>query len=443
MKIFFGVLLNKLVTLACKIFRKNGTQFPGAFVFDHVDPYILDFVKYPKTTICVTGSAGKGSACILIKHILEDAGYSVALNETGSNGISGCISMILNNCTLSGKFKKDILLLECDERHLKHVWHKKRPDIFLITNITRDQPTRNATPQNVFNDISDLITKSMHIVINADDPLLSRLRLTHKGKITTFGMDKMKDDITSPLLNNVDFAYCPICHKKLKYSYYHYGHLGNYKCPSGDYERGKVDFLATDVNLDKQNIKVNNNDVYINKNVIYAAYATLASYAVARVVGVEDKTICDSLNNDKVPNSLGKEFTYKDHKIIMLETKNENNLSYFQGCEYIKNQKGLRSVILGFERVSKRYKESDLSWLYDINFELLNNKEIDKIFIFGRFKYDLYTRMEYANIPKNKIVIVDDASQILDLAVEQTKGDIYTMIWYDMVETVLSKVGIK
>jgi hypothetical protein len=125
----------------------------------------------------------------------------------------------------------------------------------------------------------------------------------------------------------------------------------------------------------------------------------------------------------------------------MLETKNENNLSYYQGCKYIREQKGLKSVIMGFEKVSKRYKDSDLSWLYDINFELLNDKNIDKIFVFGRFKYNIATRLEFAGIERKKIVFIDDASQILDIAVQKTKGDIYTMIWYDMVDTVLSKVG--
>ena len=60
-----------------------------------------------------------------IKHILEDSGYSVALNESGSNGIIGSTTMILNNCSLKGKFKKDCLLLECDERHLKLVFKNR------------------------------------------------------------------------------------------------------------------------------------------------------------------------------------------------------------------------------------------------------------------------------------------------------------------------------
>ena len=117
---------------------------------------------------------------------------------------------------------------------------------------------------------------------------------------------------------------------------------------------------------------------------------------------------------------------------MMLETKNENNLSYYQSCEYIREQKGTKTVILGFENVSRRYKENDLSWLYDVNFELLNDDTIDKIFCIGRFRYDVKTRLEYARIDKNKLVLVDDLNNLLNLVETKSTGDIYTMVCFDM-----------
>lgn len=443
MKKFIAILLNKFITLICKLFKFNGTQFPGSIVYDYIDKDILSKIKYPKITIAVTGSAGKGSACQIIKKILEDQGLSVAINETGSNGINGSISMILNHCTLSGKFKNDVLLLECDERHLKYIWKKKKPNFLLITNITRDQPTRNSTLENVFNDINKVIDDSIHLIINGDDPLLTTLKYTHHGKITTFGMNNMKDDIKSPLLNNIDFAYCPICHKKLKYAYYHYGHLGDFKCLNCDFKRTNINYIASDIDLDNQKIKINKNEVFINQNVIYSAYATLAAYAVSNVVGIKEEKIISSLNKQQTSNRLRKERIYKKHKIITIEAKNENNLSYYQGCKYIVSQKGLKSIILGFDHVSKRYKDSDLSWLYDINFELLNDKSIDKIFLFGRFKYDLATRLEFAGISEDKIIFIDKIDNILDIVVKNTKADIYVYDVYKYINEFMDKVGEK
>ena len=78
----------------------------------------------------------------------------------------------------------------------------------------------------------------VHLIINADDPLVKALSINHKGKLTTYGLDKNNYSVKSKL-NNIDAQYCPICHSKLKYKFYQYGHIGCYKCPTGDFERGK------------------------------------------------------------------------------------------------------------------------------------------------------------------------------------------------------------
>ena len=241
MKIFLATLVNRFINFGCKLFGKNGTQLPGYWVLKIFGDDIVNYVKYPKYVIAVTGSSGKGTTCNLIKHILVDAGYSVALNEYGSNGLIGATTLIFNNLKLNGEFKKDVLLLECDERHLQFIFPKKKPTHLIITNLTRDQPVRNGTPEIIFKEINKAIDDSIHLIINADDPLVSRLKLTHKGKITTYGIDKTKHSFKKPTLNNVDFAYCPKCHEKLEYSYYHYGHLGNYKCPRCNFYRGVPD----------------------------------------------------------------------------------------------------------------------------------------------------------------------------------------------------------
>lgn len=432
MKVFLAVLINKFITFGCKLFGRNGSQLPGSYVLKFFGDDIISEIKFPKIVIAVTGSSGKGTTCSLIKHILIDAGYSVALNESGSNGIIGATTLIFNNTKLNGEFKKDVLLLECDERHLKLIFHKKKPTHLVITNLTRDQPARNGTPEIVFNDIKKAIDDSVHLIINADDPLVSRLKLTHQGKITTYGIDKTKHSYLKPTLNNVDFAYCPQCHQKLEYSYYHYGHLGNYKCPQCDFYRGTPDYLATNVNLEKETFNLDNKKISLNKNALYTVYATTAAYTLAKVLKIKDDKILYALNADKLASKRGKTLYIDNRPITMLETKNENNLSYYQSCEYIKEQKGLKTVILGFENVSRRYKENDLSWLYDVDFELLNDSNIDKIFCIGRFRYDVKTRLEYANIPAAQLVLVDDLNNLLSMVKTKSKGNIYTMVCFDM-----------
>ena len=370
----------------------------------------------------------------MIKHTLDDAGYKVAFNETGDNGVLGVTTTILNHCKLNGHMDCDVLLLECDERHLKLIFTKNKPTHLVITNLTRDQPTRNGNPIIVLNDIKKIITDDMELIINVDDPLVNRFKDIHHGKITTFGIAHISGDIKKPRLENVDFAYCPKCHKKLSYAYYHYGHLGLYSCKNNDFERGIPDFEASKVNLTKKELVIENTKINLDKNVIYAAYAATAAYTTLRTIGVSKESIAYALNKDTKEAKRGKSLEYKNHTITMLETKNENNLSYYQSCRYIKEQSGIKGVVLGFDYVSRRYKESDLSWLYDIDFELLNDDSIDKIFLIGRFKYDLATRLSYANIDPKKIILVNDTKELLNYLKEYKHQNIYTMVWTDVIK---------
>ena len=125
--------------------------------------------------------------------------------------------------------------------------------------------------------------------------------------------------------------------------------------------------------------------------------------------------------------------------VEMLESKNENNLSYLQSLNYINNYKGKKTIILGFDNVSRRYKFNDISWLYDVDFEILDMDNIDKIFCIGRFRYDVYNRLILAGIKEDKLILVDDIKSIISLVKEKSAGMIFTMVCFDMT-AVLKKL---
>jgi hypothetical protein len=81
-----------------------------------------------------------------------------------------------------------------------------------------------------------------------------------------------------------------------------------------------------------------------------------------------------------------------------------------------------------------------LSWLWDVEFELLNDKNIDKIFCIGRFRYDVITRLEFAGIDKNKIILIDDLNTLIKQVKDNSVGDIYTMVCFDMTANILKLI---
>ena len=431
MYISFLILLNRFITFVCKLFGYEASVFPGSIIYKF-DKNILHKLKYPKFVIGVSGSSGKGSTTEVIAHILETSGYNVCWNKSGSNGIFAVMTLLLNNTKLNRDFNHDILLLEMDERHIKLAFPF---DIFthmLITNITRDQPARNIHTNMIYNDIFATITDYTHLIINADDPILNKVKIHHKGKITTYGISKTTHSFKEMKVKSIEGAYCPKCSKKLKYDFYHYGHLGSYECPKCDFGRDLVDYEATDVKLDKKTFKIKGDTIHLNKDIIYAVYYTTAAYTLCREIGISKDKILYALNENSIKAKRGKIYSLDKREINMLESKNENALSYYQSLKYIIDRKGTKTVVLGFDNVSRRYKYNDLSWLWDVEFELLLRDDIDKIICIGRFKYDVATRLTYAGIPSNKLILVDNLNDLVNITKNKSKGNIFTMVCFDM-----------
>ncbi len=430
------IIISKTMTKICHIFKKNASVLPGYIAY-LLNNRVLDKVKYPRYVIVVTGSSGKGSTTALIAHILKTSGYKVVYNESGSNIINAITTLVLNHCNLFGKMTCDVLLLEADEKHL-HLFGKNKMTHLVLTNITRDQTARNGSPDLVYDSIIHCVDDQTTIILNADDPMLQKTKLQFPGKIITYGLAKTKDSLQSPQNKSIDNAYCPNCHKKLIYHYYHYGHLGSYYCRNCDFKRGKVDYEAQKVDLENQTMTIQKEEIHLSKNILYVAYATTAAYALCDTIHIDREKIKEALNQKSLSAKRGKEYTLAGKKVTMLESKNENPLSYYQSLKYITKEPGIKTVILGFDNVSRRYQENDLSWLWDVDFELLNDEKIDKILCIGRFKYDVLTRLSYANVPKEKCIIVENLNDIPAIT-KKTKGNIYTMVCFDMT-AILHKI---
>ncbi|MCI6763908.1 MurT ligase domain-containing protein [bacterium] len=437
MKLTLLIMLNKTITFICKLFKFEGSVFPASIV-RKFDKNILEKIKYPKYVVGVTGSSGKGSTTSMIAHILEVNGYKVVWNKSGSNVVNGTTTLILNNTKVfSHKMDCDFLLLEMDESYIKETFSKSTLTHLVVTNITRDQPARNGEPMFILNKIFNSIDEKTHLIINSDDAFVNRLKYLHKGEVTTYGIGKTKYSLKEPISNNVDAAYCPICHEKLVYKFYHYGHLGSYSCPNGDF-KNNIDIKAEKVDLEKQEMVINDNIIHLNKDVFFAVYYTLAAYSLCKVIGMEEVKIIHALNDEVLESKRLKSLKYHNREVDMLESKNENNLSYLQSLNYINNYKGKKTIILGFDNVSRRYKYNDISWLYDVDFEVLDLKNIDKILCIGRFRYDVYARLRLANIDEDKLVIVDNIKNISE-DLDKTEGTIFTMVCFDMT-AVLKKI---
>lgn len=430
MKLKLAIIIGRIVNILSKALGKSGSVIGGYYALK-IDKKLFKHVKYPKYIIGVTGSTGKTSLVELAADLMIDNNLKIAYNKAGSNIKNGIASLIIDNTKLNGVMDKDVLLMEIDEKNVKHITKYIKLTHLVLTNIARDQLVRGAHPEATLEEIGLNLSKETTLIINADDPLLMRYTLDNDVKAYYYGIEKTKYSTDKPILNNLDGTYCPICGNKLIYDFYHYNHIGSYKCSKCSFKRPKLDFIGTDINLEKYKMKLDKKEIKLPSNFFFSAYFTLGAYAVCNIVGIKKEDIIKKINDYNKTSRRDLSLPFKKYKARILLSKNETNVSYASSIRYALNETGDKTVVLGFDNVSRRYTENDISWLYDIEFELLKDKSIKEIIVFGRFRYDIVTRLNYAGI-KDNITILEDKESVLPTLNKNTNNNVYFMVYFDM-----------
>ena len=435
---FLGILIGKSIIKVMKLFKFNSSVYPG-YIVRKIFPNFLSKIKYPKLSIMVTGSSGKGSTTKIITKVLKDNGYSVTHNIEGSNLINAFTTTIIKASTLKGEVKSDALVFEVDERFLKAITKYIKPDYLVINNITRDQPPRQGSFDVVFDEIKKGLYDNMHLIVNGDDPITRKFSLYHKGPITYFGIDKTDMSFDKAINYTKDYLYCPKCKSKLEFEYYHYGSVGSYKCPTCDFKRDNISYNVT--NIDRKNMTITLNKKYkinINNYILFNIYNICATFAVSDLIKIKKENIINSINELALDKKIYNEFVINKRKYTVLNCKAENNATYNLSLIYTSLDKNKKTIVLGLREISRRYKHFDLSWVWDISFEILNN--VDKVICAGPYRYDFAVRMMYAGIKKENIILLEDLTNIKDVIETKTKGNVYGILNFDYVEPFINNI---
>lgn len=408
-----------------KVFNK-GSSLPGKIAL-RICPDILSLVKLPKHVIAVTGSNGKTSTVEMIAHILNENNLKVRYNKEGSNQIEGVTTLVLRNTTLSGKVTCDALVIESDERFARHTFKKIQPTFFVVTNLYRDQLTRNGHPEWVFDIIQEAIAPETKLILNADDPLVSAFGYHRTGTVY-FAM--LENQYSTPMSTSIynDGAYCPICKSKMKYDYFHFSHIGKYRCSTCEYIAPQPDHYVDTMDLSEGKFRIDGKyEIHLNFKSAYNVYNLLAAFTAASEIGVQPDRIAASLNNYLLTSGRVIRFHTQNHTGTLLISKHENSISYNQSLRYAIRQPGFNTVVIIVDAISRKYHTSETSWLWDIDFEILKSGSIAKIFLMGKYAFDLATRFEMLELPEDKVIRCIDIADGVKLLDETAQGEIYVV----------------
>ena len=441
MRLFLAVVVCKILRFIGGLVGK-GSSLPGQFALK-VCPDALGRVKLPPHIIAVTGSNGKTSTVEMTAAILKADGRRVVYNKEGSNQIEGVATLILSNCSLRGRMRGDVLLLESDERYARHTFRWFHPTHFVITNLYRDQLTRNGHPEWVFDAIRAAVFPETTLVLNADDPLVSCFARDHDpDKVKWFGLDECPADTREHRGVYHDGARCPVCRGRMEYSCYHYAHIGHYACPACGHRRHDTDFTVTALDLNAGRLTINGEtDISLAFKSIYNVYNILAAWSVCALAGVDQAVMAGVINNYMLKNGRMITFRLGDHRGTLLTSKHENSVAYDTNLAYIAATDRPCTVLVIVDAISRKYFTGETSWLWDIDFDRLNCPQVQKVMLYGRYCNDLAVRFKYSQVPAGKVEVGESIATAAEYLKENGDEDVYVVTCFSDRDKLLEHVA--
>lgn len=377
---------------------KNGGNFLGKLAFAW-SPNIFTYFKVNCPVIAVTATNGKTMTNNAIGYVLKTDGKKVVSNIEGNNMETGILSTILKNCTLTGKIKADYLVFEVDEGYVPIVFKDFRLDTLVILDFFRDQLDRNGEVETLILKINEFLkTYTGNLVLNNDDPNVARLGKANpeNKNIYYFSVERYAY-ATDNEKEAGEGKFCPFCKTRLEYEYYQYSHIGKFKCPNCGYGNNPIYKQATNIDLKARTFKVDNISYKIRFNSIYNIYNFVAVISAVSLYDIDTAAIQKALSKFVLNNGRLEEVKINNIPTIINLAKNPT------GCNVslrILNEDDNEKELL-FVLNDNLADGFDVSWIWDINFNNLNN--VSRIITSGKRAYDIAIRIKTAGFDSNKI----------------------------------------
>jgi UDP-N-acetylmuramyl tripeptide synthase len=415
----------------------GGSAAPGYYALKIYPQLVSDLAsKLPKTVI-ITGTNGKTTTARMLAYFAENQGLKVLRNATGSNLERGVASTLIGSINvldllLGRKLQNyDLAIWELDEAAFNQVGPYLDPKIIVFLNVFRDQLDRYGEVDTVVKKWCQILpkfNKNTQILINGDDHNLLQLKKNFSGQIATFGVKDYKIE----------------GEKVIRQA-----------------EQEALTFEAKEVKaegLDKTSFKLIHNhkqtEVDLPLPGVYHIYNFLAAFGCVQNLGLPTETVFNNL--DKFSPAFGRvekiEFKSggQDHQGYIFLIKNPAGAT--QVFQTIKNEIKDNDHLL-FALNDNFADGKDVSWIWDANFELIQNLSRTKlkdfkIYISGTRAEDLAVRLKYAGFSQKSIKVEESLFKALEEAKKDLKnqGRLFILPTYTALlelQKILAKTKIK
>lgn len=406
--------------------RGGGTAAPG-LVADRIDPRLLGKIasQLNRGAVVVAGTNGKTTTSRIIADVLEADGARVVHNRSGSNLVRGVAAAFAESSSIFGRPNGDAGVIEADEAAFPEIVRRVQPKVVLLNNLFRDQLDRYGELHTIATKWKPAIASlppTSTVVVNADDPALAMLTENIAAKRITFGMRDIEYQLDE-IPHAADSIRCPVCDTALEYHALYLAHLGAWHCPKCGAKRPDLDLAGESLHLDgveRLTMTVAESGdgswpIEIGVPGLYNAYNALAASAVSRALGVNPATIAATMQAFRSAFGRIERLTYRNRKITIALVKNPVGFNEV-----------LRMLVTGGELTVPALiaindldaDGRDVSWLWDVDFELLA-AGATKLATAGIRGTDMANRLKYAGVETSRISSLgNDLDRALDAFVD-------------------------
>lgn len=403
----------------------RGSTYPGKLALQF-DKNILDSLAKDYEIVVVTGTNGKTLTTALTVGILKEAFGQVLTNPSGANMITGIVSSFLT--AKKGKSGKKIAVLEIDEASLPRITQYIKPSLFVFTNIFRDQMDRYGEIYTTYQLIIDGAKNAPEatILANGDSPLFASKELVNPVKYYGFNTEDHEPQLAH---YNTEGILCPKCQAILQYRLNTYANLGHYICLNCDFKRPELDYqltaLTKTTNVSSAFV-IDGQEYSINVGGLYNIYNALAAVSVAEFFGLSPEQIKAGFEKSRAVFGRQETFSIGDKSCTLVLIKNPVGAS--QALEMIKlaDYPFSLSVLL-----NANYADGiDTSWIWDANFELIQEMDITEINAGGVRHSEIARRLRVSGYDSSKISEKESLEEVMQAIEKQESKHAYILATY-------------
>ncbi len=408
--------------------RGGGTAAPG-LVADRLDPALLSKVaaRLPGGAVVVAGTNGKTTVSRMLADILEADGRRVAHNRSGSNLVRGVAAAFAERASLLGDPRADVGVIESDEAAFPEIVRRVRPRLVLLNNLFRDQLDRYGELNAIaarWRPALAALPAAATVVVNVDDPTLAEISEGLAARRLPFGLAEPDPrHHLAALPHAADAAVCRRCGHDLVYAALYSAHLGDWHCPNCGASRPPLAARGRDIHLDgvealrlavevvpapgpSQDGESEGRRLEIAVGVpgLYNAYNVVGAVAAASALGVAPATIVRALGGFRAAFGRIERVAFRGRTLVVALVKNPVG---FNETLRMLTGGGAGLAVPTLIAINDLDADGrDVSWLWDVDFEILAEGEAP-LATTGIRAADMATRLKYAGVPPERLRLLD------------------------------------